>query len=111
MDPFDLLGQGGTEAISPTQRALDATNLTLESVREQLTDALERLDRENLATLALWELIAERLGLTLEQSREGSFAPPRPGASSLPARVFSSSSFACPAPASGRCSSSKVASC
>lgn len=57
-------------SISRVSDKLQTANLSLESLRDRLLEAHERLDRSNLVNLAMWELIAERLGLTTEQLRQ-----------------------------------------
>jgi hypothetical protein len=55
--------------LKSANRALDSQNQTLDSLSSQLASAAARIDQLDLVALAVWELLAERLGLTVEQLR------------------------------------------
>ena len=70
MDILDILWNSSQEGrIWQAEDRIDSATLTVETLKNQVTDALERLDHANLVTLALWELIAERHSSTVEQLR------------------------------------------
>lgn len=70
MDIIELLWNAHQQnRIGAAEAALSATAQTQDSLRKQLGSVLERLDHTNLVLLALWELVGERLGLTVEQLR------------------------------------------
>jgi hypothetical protein len=57
------------KAIRNAQDKLQTANLSIDSLRDRLVEAHDRLDESDLITLALWELLSERLGVTVEQLR------------------------------------------
>lgn len=70
MDIFDILWDLHQQTrIVTAQAQIDAANQNVESLQDRLAKTLERLDNINLVTLALWELVGERLGLTVDQLR------------------------------------------
>jgi hypothetical protein len=59
-----------TEAqLKSANRTLDSQGQSLDTQAGQLAGAVTQLDHLNLVTLALWELVGERLGLTVDQLR------------------------------------------
>ena len=70
MDIFDLLWDAGQgRRIGRSEDRIESATQTVDTLKRQIADALDRLDNANLVTLALWELMAERLGLTVEELR------------------------------------------
>lgn len=70
MDIFSLIWDSYQQrAIQKASDGLQTANLSLDSLRDRVLDAHERLDQANLITLALWELLGDRLGLTADQLR------------------------------------------
>ena len=70
MDILNILWDAHQQTrIAASQAQIHATNQNVESLQDRLAHALERLDNINLVTLALWELVGERLGLTVDQLR------------------------------------------
>ena len=69
MDILDMLSNPQEARIGKSEERIESATLTLETLKRQIADAFDRIDHANLVTIALWELIAERLGLTVEQIR------------------------------------------
>jgi rRNA maturation endonuclease Nob1 len=68
MDIIDFLWNVHQQGrISQAEADVSAANQSMDSLRSQLTRALQQLDHVNLVTLAMWELLSERLGVTAEQ--------------------------------------------
>jgi hypothetical protein len=55
--------------LKSTDRTVTSQGQTLDTHGSQLAGAVAQLDHLNLVALALWELVGERLGLTVEQLR------------------------------------------
>lgn len=67
---FELLWEGYQQrSIWKAQEELQSTSLSVEFLRDQLADTLNRLDRAELVAMALWELVGEKLGITTEELR------------------------------------------
>lgn len=70
MDIFDILWNTHQQGrINRSEDRLDSAAATVDTLKRQIVDALDRIDNANLVTIALWELMAERLGITVEQLR------------------------------------------
>ncbi len=70
MDILDILWDAHQQRrIWRAEDSLQSAHLTLDTLRDRLADVMDRLEHANLVTLALWELVGERLGLTVDQLR------------------------------------------
>lgn len=70
MDIFDILWDSHQQRrINEAEERLKSASLTASDLQKQLSALRERLDHCNLAMLAQWELVSEKLGLTVDQLR------------------------------------------